>query len=788
MSKEDRLVEKLPLWKKSTEPVVDAKDYTMITTDRTILFQLLFGLYVANSTYGINPTNIDEFKVEKLPSETEMIFALEAGGDYDVFKLKTKHRVVLQYKTFAVDTNLKTEDIADIFKILLESDFAGKLLFNDLNDPKQDYGTGIEWGVNLALFHPYFKKFYFGETTTKPQNALVFEPDGHQPKWSNIPDKDARKAAQEKIYAEGKTYTLDQFKDVVKGLLDLYDETLDPKNTKYTNSDQQQAATYTPTILNKLYSNFKAIYTEKTVDGIGNLYTFTESDDTLVDELVAKPWNGAIGIGLARTSYTEVGVRTRGYISIFLSIIGAISNEYARDMTTVSKALKSSASFIQDDLPLIEVMYNNFNNHFRGAETALKALQTDYDALKSKYEIYDSRIKFRRDKHIFIKKKFDDATNLIQALNSTNYSETAGDDAKKALEDAKKEESKWKDEAEASEAELTVYNGLKKKLDDLSTEYNKALVAYQTYGAYSGTALPFIDLDILKTTNDFKNTVIAIESQIELAKNTELKQLLEVLKKQENQTEFEKKRDAIKAVYDKIEKLKNNALGEKTNYGQIWIAINAPQVGLNDLTKSIESIKANAQTIATQTGLDMTEIENYFAQINVWRAEILKHASVVQRRVDGDALQKAYDALGKPHPDIQIAIDNFKNNESADQKTLTDTRSVIEKTINDRKTKDKEAEEQAERDEINAEAQKIVVPVVSFARSSKTATVNLVKVLRSNKTEAKVLLQGTSTEFQSLIDETDDISKSRVAAGAMALGLPDNDPNKRKMLAYAQMF
>jgi hypothetical protein len=791
MSKEDRLVEKLFLWKKSTDPVDDAKDDTMIKTDKTILFQLLFGLYVANSTYGINPTNMDEFKVEELSSKTEMIFALEAGGDYDVFKLETQHRVVLQYKSFGVATNLETGKIADIFKTLLKSDFAGKLLLDDLSDPKQDYGTGIEWGVNLALFHPYFKEFYAGETTAKPQNALIFE-NGHQPIWLKISDKDARKAAQEKIYAEGKTYTLDQFKDVIKELLEWWD------TTTSTAFDDTEEDLYNQSVekLTEIYGDFRDIYTENEVKGMGKLtyfsdYTTTIFVTTYKDNILVpkakfspKPTTGATG-------YSEIGPRTRGYISVFLSIISLITGKkYYQNMTSVDAALASSNNFKETAFPNIQVVFDSFNKHFRGAEVAIKALQTEYDALKSTYDRYNTIIqKFRADKHTLDETKLKDAGGLINSLDITNYSakESA---AKTALEEAKKEEGVWKAEAEASKKESTVYEGLKKESDDLIAKYNNALAEYQTYGTYSGVALPKINLGILETTNDFNNDVIGIRSQIELAKNTELKQLLDKLQKKKGANDFQSKVNAIKLVYSQIETLKTEAFAETTNYRNIWGKVNVAQVGLDDLTKSIKSIKDEAQIIATQTGLDMTEIKNYFTQIDTWRAEILKYASYVQRQVDGDALQKAYDALRKDHPDIQTEINNFKNNEAADQTTLTEEKNRIETLINNQKTKDQDDKKQAEKDKINAEAKEIdkIVPVLSFANPSKQAQTNLVNVLRSDKTEAKILLKDTSAEFQTLIDANDDISKSRVAAGAVALGLPNNNPNKRKMLAYAQMF
>lgn len=398
MSKELELTQDLSLWVKSDAvlpanvvPVTDqAKD------DPSVLFQLLFGLYVANSTYGINPVNISQFKIETKNSEHEMTFALESGGDYDVFTLKTLHRVVLDYRKFGVNQNLDTLSIADAFSTLLDKTNAGKLLKNQLKIPKQDYGSGMEWGPNLALFHPFFAAYYTGEQTNAPptgNDVFVFL-NGHQPKWENIKDKNARRKKQEEIYAKGTAYTLDQFKDIIQSLLGIYKnlEELYPEGDdpiRFGLSEDLQ--TEYQSILTILNGNY-------TIDGLGKIPTFTTGTNMLVAYLPDKtltPWVRGI------IDYK----RARGYVIILLSIIGKIVGNPIYSMSVdstkeieVMTAIENWGNFDPSTWEYdFKRVYGAYDDYFNSTENAKKAAAAKEEAERKAKEEAERKAKEERD-------------------------------------------------------------------------------------------------------------------------------------------------------------------------------------------------------------------------------------------------------------------------------------------------------------------------------------------------------------------------------------------------------
>ena len=787
----ESLTKKLPLWKKPGDIIKDSKDATIISEDKTILFQLLFALYVANSKYGINPNNVGNFKVKKEGKHT-MIFALESGGDYDVFTFETEHHVVLDYPITLNETkkDLDTTSIANAFSSLLDKTPAGKLLKDQLGDSKQDYGTGLEWGPNLALFHPFFYSFYVGETATKPSipNEMIYL---HEPKWSKLDPGEiiVRSKKVDDIYAKGTTYTLEQFKDVITNLINLYKYT---KTTPYKDDDVDYYK-YTKEQLKSIYTKFREIYTEDKVEKMGDLSYFTKTSrkgialaatfdtDYLIDEKNFNPSPSNSGF-----STSEVGPRTRGYIGVFLSIIALVAkNDFYGDMSSVDKALAKGDPFNDTTYISIQNVFNQFDTYFNSAQNAINALKTEYSTLEATFNDYKKRIVFRKDKHPLKDDSLNKAKTQVDTLNASNLA-TNEAAVTQALAEAQKDEGEWKLQAEASESEQKRYDALKTKLETTQKAYNDAKTEYSKVDSsgYSKADPIWPDLKTLedaKDASEFQTNAALFESALTAIETNQLKTLREELEKKKGANEFQIKVDEIKAIYDDIEKLRNDALAETTNYNNIWAAVTTPNLGINTLKEQIQKIQDAAQKIATKNGYSMNPITDFINQIDTWRTEVLTKASQVQRQVDGKDLDQAYNALGKEHKDIKDEIANFKNNSSADQKTLTDENARILKLINNRQTKDNQ-------DAIEDEKKRIVVPIVVYSSKNPKATQYMEVVLSGDKKETKTLLKDTSTEFQSLIDQTDDLSKSRVTAGAIALGLDNKDSNKRKLLAFSQMF
>lgn len=789
----ESLTKDLPLWKKPGEIIVDSKSPTIISEDKTILFQLLFALYVANSKYGINPKNIGDFKVKKEGKHT-MLFALVSGGDYDVFTIETEHHVVLDYPITAAETkdDLNTTAIANEFSSLLDKTPAGRRLKSQLSAKLQDYGTGISWGLNLALFHPFFSSFYTRQTITKPtpmDEKMIYY---HEPMWSKLEPtkKDDRSKEVEDAFKKGNTYKLEDFENVIESLLNLWDTTY---SAGFDNDDQRD---YDSSVeaLKEAYKQFRIVYPDDNVQGMGKFiyfsnYTRTGSliDNTLVatEYFQPKPKKSTF-------DYVEVGPRTRGYISVFLSIIALITEtkpyQNAKDIDT---ALNYSSEFPEATLPVKEI-FDKFDNYFRGTANAIQKLQDEYAALETAYDGYKNNISFRQNKHPLSKTKLEKAQSLIKDLTASNFT-TNEAAARQALKDAQGDETGWNTQANASAAEKTQYDDIEARLSALQTDYNETKTKY---GTVTKTTIPdtiiWPSLEDLKTEDDFNTTLTGINAKLETIKNGPLKTLKENLTKAQGANEFQAKEAEIEAVYDQIEKLRNDAMTEKSNYLTIWAAVTAPNVGLNALRQALQTTISEAQVIATQTKSDMVTINGYLSQIDTWKNEILVYASKVLRQVEGDNLETAYKALNKEHKDIETAIADFKIS-SADYAPLLEERNRIAKLISDRQAQDQAAagaaEEAKERAVIDAAKQAIPVPIVAYSKGE-TARLNLDIVLGTNKSSAKMLLKNTSTEFQSLIENTDALSKSRVAAGAVALGLDEktNPEQKRKMLAFSQMF
>lgn len=791
----ERLTQNLPLWKKPGVTITNAKDKNMIEEDPTILFQLLFGLYVANSKYGFNPTSVGDFQVKKEVKHT-MVFALESGGDYDVFTFETEHHVVLDYPITAAETkqDLDTTAIANTFSVLLDKTPAGQRLKAQLSDVKQDYGTGMPWGPNLALFHPFFYSYYSGEATTKLAGIADEMIYLHEPKWTMLEKtlQDARSKEVEDAFKSVKTYKLEDFKDVIQNLLAIYKKLEDNPATHYPN----KYATMNE-LSKELQEEYQSILTvlngNYTVVGLGNIPTFTSGADELVAYLPDKkitPW-GSSGQNIDHG-------RAKGYVIILLSIIGKIvsnSNYFISSDSTKEIEVMNVINGVYGFDPLkwktdFEKIYKNYDDYFNSSKNAIQKLRDDYTVLETTYNTYQKSIVFRADKHPLLKTKLDDANRLIKDLTDSNFT-TNEATARQALVAAQGDQSEWKRQAEASVAEQKQYDAIKSRLDALQKEYNDTKTAYDRYESYMGTPLRVIDLNTLETTNDFQNDVQSIEQKILDARNVELKDLLNALKqKQDNDTlkqQIERLLDTVDNMYKNAEKSYNNAMAQtKDQYMIIWneYETSSPTTGTTGLVYFVSNAKTTLETVRglnATAKFNISAWENKYTEMMKWPNEVKTRASEYHREYVGAKLEKDYVAVGVSDGSVQSKIDDFKNDANRTKKELLEKQDEIQNDISQlAKTK---------RDAEKAEQEKRVSEPIKIVGKPNVSEVVWTNVLEGNFTQVEKT-KGVTDEFKELLKKKDNLSISRAAAGEVALNLDvkKNPEQKRKLLAFSQMF
>ena len=139
-----------------------------------------------------------------------------------------------------------------------------------------DFGGGIPWGLSLALFLPMFHRFYTGEKESSQISGYAMKiEDGHENNWSakkpNVTQIDTiyddAKREIETALKQEKTYKLEDFKNEITALLNLWDQT--KTNNNYKESDQESARDESIAELQRIYTNFRNIY--KDTNAVQNL-------------------------------------------------------------------------------------------------------------------------------------------------------------------------------------------------------------------------------------------------------------------------------------------------------------------------------------------------------------------------------------------------------------------------------------------------------------------------------------------------------------------------------------
>lgn len=153
---------------------------------RQNLFQMLFGLFALNATYGYG---------------SDRQFAT-AGTRTLHYAIKTKNPTAAEYDVFTIDNAAEivtlnpdndhrraVNSAANMRSFIALGSTSPELdsLLLEMSQPGMQFGYDRDYGINNALFHPFFAKYYVGKRTTIPSDAVVFD-GGHLPDWEVTSD------------------------------------------------------------------------------------------------------------------------------------------------------------------------------------------------------------------------------------------------------------------------------------------------------------------------------------------------------------------------------------------------------------------------------------------------------------------------------------------------------------------------------------------------------------------------------------------------------------------------
>lgn len=534
-----------------------------------VWMQLIFALYEANAKYGIsldfssNATNY--FKVKKRDAKEQISLCLglpTTPKKYDVFTFQTDYDVVIDPQSIGTKQDPSLEQLQQLIKQNKDSNL-NKYAAEFRN--KADFGGGIPWGLSLALFLPIFQTFYTGEKEASQISGYVMKiEDGHEDNWLtkklNVTqiDKiyDDAKREIETALKQEKTYKLEDFKDEVTALLDLWDQT--KTNPDYKESNQTDAKDNSITDLKRIYTNFRGKYKDtNTVKNLGILRPFTTSSakDVLVDSATfnPQPFSTSTTFNTVETEW-----RTRGHIALFLFIIAKITNpslvtafenqtDTNKNMTEVAKKLYEvgytgvSVTFAkaqEDQYTCISDIFKLFDNQFRGAANKLKLLKDRYNNLLTEYNAANTKMTtsgYQRQ-YPLPKQNLDAAKALVDSLNESNVlAQESAVDAK--LKQVEKDAGLWKASLTSADLEHTRIKTLQKNLDDLKAEWANLKTDYQKEAliAYAESDPVWPVLQTVIDASDFAKEVDTFNQTLQDIHNNKIKTLqLEIEKLKED--------------------------------------------------------------------------------------------------------------------------------------------------------------------------------------------------------------------------------------------------------------
>lgn len=533
------------------------------TKNTEILFQILFGLYQANTTYGItlDPTAQYNMLFGIKDEKKRVAFALQIFNDdaYDYFEFETNQVVLIEPDKTDFDKQANfnrnlvefLEQDDQLEKSSPQAQQWSKSFLKALQESKQDYGSGIEWGLNLALFHPIFQDFYKGEKKRAeiPVDTFIFA-NGHRKDWfkdlsahvTTERDRITRETKDEvdRLVKQAKTYKLEDFRNIVLSLLTKYDK-LSNETTRDTDYPNENDVMYA--LSAELQDDFTSILNvlkgERKIDGLGTIPTFTKLQDTLADPLAKDtitPW------GVRNIDYG----RARGYTIVLLSIIGKIVKDGKFQLSTNSSKETTLMTEINAKRGFDETKWNTdfnsvfvvFDDQFRGAANKLKLLKDRYNNLLTEYNVVNTKMTtsgYERQ-YLLPKQNLDDAKVLVRTLNESNVlAQESTVDAK--LKEVENDADRWRLALAQSKSEQVIIDKAGADLSDAQNEWNNLKTEYQreTTTVYGGADPKWPDISVLITTNTFNEEVASFNKSLEDIRNNKIKTLqLEIEKLKED--------------------------------------------------------------------------------------------------------------------------------------------------------------------------------------------------------------------------------------------------------------
>lgn len=540
-----------------------------------VWMQLIFALYEANAKYGIsldsssNATNY--FKVKKRDAKEQISLCLglpTTPKKYDVFTFQAEYDIIIDPQSIKTKQDPSLEQLQELIKQNKDSDL-NKYATEFKNNA--DFGGGIPWGLSLALFLPMFQRFYTGEKESSQISGYAMKiEDGHENNWSveqpngtqidTIYD-DAEREIETALKQE-KTYKLEDFKNEITALLDLWDQT--KSDVDYKESDQTNAKDTSIAELKRIYENFRTKYKDTTtVKDIGLLQPFTTSsvEDVLVniEKFDPQPYSGGTGVGKFRTNVVETEWRTRGHIAVFLFIIGKIAEpllvtafenqkdtnqnmiKVAKNLYQTTKGTSIKVRFNQtqeEKYTSMGEIFKLFDDQFRGAANKVKDLKARYNNLLVEYNAANKTIQLveRQSKFVLPTTNLQNAKDLTQTLTETSSAADINN-AEKALDTANMDVPLWQNAASVALNQQRIIDAAKADLKKGQDEWNKLKTEYQKEKgtAYGGADPKWPDISVLITTNTFNEEVASFNKSLEDIRNNKIKTLqLEIEKLKED--------------------------------------------------------------------------------------------------------------------------------------------------------------------------------------------------------------------------------------------------------------
>jgi hypothetical protein len=245
-------------------------------------------------------------------------------------------------------------------------------LLDELRDSNMLFGADASYGINSALFHPFFGEYYMGKTTTLPANTIIFA-DGHLPDWTlnkNNAYTSAQTLKDDAVTAAVHNATtgsaivvqktpaqiFQDLSETIENLLKLYNSTIKNDKANVWNNARAQ--------IQKAFKTLEDSYgLDRPVPDVDvAINDYTNSDGTLIELDMSVNARFAYYTGNVRYTYYPAGVKNG--IVVLLELIARVSIIDANRPGIENDVLQTLASATTKPIvdatiqPLIDYMSN----------------------------------------------------------------------------------------------------------------------------------------------------------------------------------------------------------------------------------------------------------------------------------------------------------------------------------------------------------------------------------------------------------------------------------------------